>query len=305
VLTDERLRSLVEASDAVTWMRAAVVAAEHGRLTAPPRVSAEMGPGRLVFTAGALAGEWFGYRSYDTFGVEPGQQVVVLHDARTGLVEAIAVGNALGRMRTGALGGLAADLLARPDARRLGVVGSGQQAWSQVWAISAVRPIGEVTIFSPTTAHAAAFAGRVRQELGVHCDPATSAEAAVRGQDVVVLATSSQVPVVDASWVGAGTHVTTVGPKQRGASEFGLDLLGAADVVVTDSLVQLYAYDPPGLVADSNHAERVQSLGAVAAGEVPGRQHPRQVTLYLSVGLAGTEVHLLAGAASRATAPLD
>jgi ornithine cyclodeaminase len=302
VITDERLASLVGASDAVTWMRDAVVAAEWGRLTAPPRVGAELGDGRLVFTAGAIAHDWFGYRSYDTFDVEPGEQIVVVHDANTGRVRAIAVGNALGRLRTGALGGVAVDLLSRPGARSIGVVGSGQQAWSQLWAICAVRPVEQVTVYSPTTAHSEAFAACVRDELGVRCSPASTAEAAVRGQDVVVLATNSPTSVIDAGWLAAGTHVTTLGPKQQGAAEFGLDLFDAADVVVTDSPAQLHAYDPPSLVVASRRAEGVRSLGAVASAAAPGRRGPDQITVYLSVGLAGTEVHLLACAASRATA---
>jgi ornithine cyclodeaminase len=72
-----------------------------------------------------------------------------------------------------------------------------------------------------------------------------------------------------------------------------MDLVEAANVVVTDSLPQLHAYNPPSMVATSQHAERVLSLGAVAASTSPGRQHDSELTLYLSVGLAGTEVYLL------------
>ncbi len=76
-------------------------------MAAPPRVFAHLGAGRLVFTAGARTGKWFGYRSYDTFGLVLGEQVVVLHNADDGRVAAIAVGNELGPRRTGATGGVA------------------------------------------------------------------------------------------------------------------------------------------------------------------------------------------------------
>ena len=293
VLTEDHLWASVQAADAVEWMREAVVAAEEGRLYAPARAYTELGEGRLVFTAGAMSGEWFGYRSYDTFGVNVGEQVVVLHSAHTGKVRAIAVGNALGQMRTGALGGLAADVLAREDARTVGVIGSGNQAWAQIWAITGVRQIDRVSVYSPTTAHATAFARRVREEFGVNCERVGSAEAASRSHDMVVLATTSHSPVIDPSWLAPDTHVTTVGPKQQGASEFGLDLVETAKVVVTDSLAQLRAYNPPSLVAASRHAERVMSLGAVASTLSAGQQDASGITLYLSVGLAGTEVHLL------------
>ncbi len=302
MLTDDGLRASVDGTRAVEWMREAVLAVEEGRLHAPARASTELGEGRLVFTTGALSGEWFGYRSYDTFDVDGGEQVVVVQSAHTGRVEAIAVGNALGQIRTGALGGLAADVLARPDASTVGVIGSGSQAWSQIWAISAVRDIRQVSVYSPTSAHAEVFARRVRDELGVAGESVETAEAAARDHDIVVLATTSRTPVIDPAWLAPGTHVTTVGPKQQGASEFGLDLVEAAQVVVTDSLAQLHAYHPPSMVATSSHADRFVSLGAVAANTTPGRQHD-ELTLYLSVGLAGTEVHLLRRAVEHAGQP--
>jgi alanine dehydrogenase len=270
-----------------------VVGVEGGRLKAPPRASTDLGDGRLVFTTGALDGEWFGYRSYDTFEVEADEQVVVVQSARTGRVRGIAVGSALGQMRTGALGGLAVDLLARPDAATLGLVGAGAQAWRQVWAIASVRAIEAVTVYARTPDHASAFAARVRHELGLHAESAPSAQAALADRHVVVLATNSRTSVINPTWLAPGTHVTTVGPKQRGAAEFGLELVESADVIATDSLAQLHGYDPPSLVAISQHAGQVRSLGAIATGNATGRRHDDDVTLFLSVGLAGTEVHLL------------
>lgn len=305
LLTDDHLQASLSAADAVEWMREAVLAVEGGRLHAPARSNTDLGDGRLVFTTGAMPGEWFGYRSYDTFDVDPGEQVTVLHSARTGRVQAIAIGNALGRLRTGALGGLAVDVLARADAGSLGVIGSGHQAWTQVWAIAAVRPIERVRVFSRTPAHAERFATRVRRELGIDCETVGSAEAATREQDVVLVATSSRSPVIDAEWLSAGTHVTTLGPKQREASEFGLDLVEAASVVVTDSLAQLHSYDPPSIVTTSRHAERVKSLGAVVAQPSTGRRDDSEITLYLSVGLAGTEVHLLRRVTEQGTTDRD
>ncbi len=298
MLTDDRLHASVAPAHAVAWMREAVVAAEEGRLQAPARVHVEIGEGRLVFTAGALSGEWFGYRSYDTLDVDPGEQVVVLQSARSGQVTAIAIGNSLGQMRTGALGGLAVDVLAREDANTVGIIGSGRQAWTQIWAISAVRKLDRVSVFSRTANHAVAFAKRVRDELAAECEAVDSAAAAARDHGIVVLATNSRTPIIDPTWLAPGTHVTTVGPKQIGASEFGLDLVEAANVAVTDSLAQLHAYRPPNIVASSRHAEQVLSLGAVVASPSSGRRDDSQITLYLSVGLAGTDAYFLSRAAS-------
>ncbi|MFE9657728.1 ornithine cyclodeaminase family protein [Micromonospora sp. NPDC006431] len=304
LFSDEDVAAAVDAPLTVAAMRDALLAAYEGRLIAPPRASAPLGGGRMVLTAGHLTGEWYGFRSYDTFGHAESGQLVVLHDARTGAVRAIAVGDELGSRRTGGLGGVAVAALARPDAATIGVIGSGRQAWTQVWATAAVRPLREVTVHSRSAARREAFAARVRAELGVPAHAVASAAEAVRDRDVVVLATTSTTPVLDARDLAPGTHVNTVGFKQVNRHEFGTDLLDAADLLITDSPAQAAAYVPPMLTAVEPYAGRLRDLGAVLAGAVPGRTGADQISVFCSTGLAGTEVFLLdrlarVGAAAR------
>jgi alanine dehydrogenase len=144
----------------------------------------------------------------------------------------------------------------------------------------------------------------------------TAAEA-VRERDVVILATTSPVPVLDAADLAPGTHVNAVGFKQRGRAEFGPDLPAAAALIATDSPAQADAYDPPMVVP----AARMRHLGAIVAGDLPGRldlpgldlpgrlDRPGrlgrdEITLFCSVGLAGTEVFLLDRIATTTTAPV-
>jgi ornithine cyclodeaminase/alanine dehydrogenase-like protein (mu-crystallin family) len=294
VLTDDDIRDRLTAADAVRWTREAVLAAHTGRLHTPPRVHAELGDGNLVFTTGALTGEWYGYRSYDTFDTDPGSQLVVVHDWRTGAVRGVAVGNELGPRRVGAIGAVAVDVLANPDATTLGLIGAGVQAWAQLWAIATVRPLASVAVFSRDPVRRKAFATRVSADLGLNTVAVDSAREAVEGRDLVVLATSSPVPVIEADWIAPGAYVTTLGPKQRGRAEFGPDLVARADVAVTDSVAQTSAYDPPFILAGTPQQERLTSLGAVLAGDAPGRTTPDQTAIFCSVGLAGTEAYLLA-----------
>ncbi len=294
VIDDEWLRARLDATAAVSAMRRAMADAERGALVAPPRVVADLGPGQLVFTAGARPGDWFGYRSYDTYNAGSGTQVAILHDWRTGSVQAVAIGNELGPRRTGAIGGAAVGVLARSDASEVAMIGAGTQAWAQLWAINAVRPVGHVQVWSRSPAHRERFTRRASEELGVTAAPARSAEHAVRGADIVVLATTSPVPVIDPAWVTDGTHITSLGPKQHGRSEFGPDLAERADVIATDSLGQARAYKPPFCLAGTRHMDRMVSVGAVIQHASPGRTAAGQVTLFCSVGLAGTEVYLLA-----------
>ncbi|HEY5988927.1 MAG TPA: hypothetical protein VIV12_21480 [Streptosporangiaceae bacterium] len=300
VLDDDALRARLGAGTAVAAIRQAVIDAERGTMVAPPRVFADLGTGRLVFTAGARTGRWFGYRSYDTFDSAPGEQVVVLHNADDGLVAAIAIGNELGPRRTGATGGVAVDALARPGPARAAMIGTGTQAWTQLWAIDAVRDLEHALVWSRDPGHRADFVRRARNDLGVNAREAASAEQAVRESDLVVLATNSGTPVIRAEWVRPGSHVTTLGPKQQGRAEFGLALADRADVLAADSVDQARAYRPPFVLDGTRHMSRLVSLGSVIEGASAGRTGPDQVTLYCSVGLAGTEVHLLAALANSA-----
>lgn len=294
VLTDEDIRSRLLAEQAVGWMREAVRAAHDGRLRTPPRVSTDLGEGRLVFTTGALEGEWYGYRSYDSFDGDPGEQVVVVHDRHTGAVRGVALGNELGPRRVGAIGAVAVDALADPGADTIGLIGTGTQAFTQLWAISAVRRLSDVRVFSRDPDRRMSFASRVSEELGLPVTAVGSARAAVEGAGIVVLATNSPAPVIDAEWIADGAFVTTLGPKQVGRAEFGPELADRAGLVVTDSVAQTAAYDPPFVLMGTPQYERLTSLGAVLAGDRPGRTSPDQTVLFCSVGLAGTETFLLA-----------
>ncbi len=283
------MRARLDPATAVGAVREALLAAHSGLLYAPPRVAVDLGGGNLVFTAGRLepAGV-FGFRAYDTLvGAE---QLVAVWGRDDGRLRALVCGDELGARRTGAIGAVAVDAAARPGAIRLGLVGAGTQAWTQLWAVRAVRPVTTVTVAARRPERAAAFAERAAAKLGVAVRPVTDARDAVSEQDVVIVATNSATPVLEAEWIAPGAHVTTVGPKAVSRHEVPAALAERADVILTDSPAQLAAYPEPHLFA----GEPVVSLGAILAGEVAGRTDPEQITVFCSVGLAGTEVALAA-----------
>jgi ornithine cyclodeaminase/alanine dehydrogenase-like protein (mu-crystallin family)/GrpB-like predicted nucleotidyltransferase (UPF0157 family) len=292
LLTDADIMRHLTASDAVGWMAEAVDAHHRGDLTAPPRVHAELGEGRIVFTAGRLRGTWFGYRSYDTFPGGPGAQIVAIHNEADGAARAVAVGKELGPRRVGAIGGVAAEALAPAGTVTVAVLGAGVQAATQVWGLAAVRTIGELRVCSRDAARRAEFAARMAVHVAGAVRTVPDPRAAVEGADVVIVATSSAVPVLRGSWLAPGSYVTTVGPKQRDRAEFGLDLPSVADLLVADSTAQVDAYDPPHVLVGTPHRDRLVSLGAVRAGDVSLPPAP-SIRAFFSVGLAGTEAFLL------------
>jgi ornithine cyclodeaminase/alanine dehydrogenase-like protein (mu-crystallin family) len=178
ILHDDDLLDRLGAGDAVRWSGEAVDAHHRGELVAPPRAHADSCDAGLAFTAGRLRGSCFGYRSYDTFPSEPGFQSVV-HDEASGRVRAVAIGNELGPRRTGATGAVAADALAPSHAGVVAIIGSGTQAYTQLWALAAVRDLREVRVFS---SRRAAFAERVAPLVEGSCRPAPHARAAIEGR---------------------------------------------------------------------------------------------------------------------------
>lgn len=293
VLDDAAINELVTPALAADAMREAVIAAWRGELLAPPRAGVPLDGARLAFTCGARPGDWFGYRSYRAPGSGGEDQVVVLQDETTGRVRALAVGQALGPRRVAGIGAVALDAMGPTAPERIALLGTGGQAWHQLWGLPERFREVPIAVHSRTPDHRDEFADRARRELGLDIRPVASASAAAADADVVILATSSSTPVLAARDIRPGAYVTTLGPKQTGRSEFEPSLAADAALVVTDSPDQVAAYDPPNVLVGSGVDERLTHLGAVLTGEV---EVPLGTRMFFSVGLAGTEAWLLEAA---------
>ena len=220
--------------------------------------------------------------------------VVAWFDAATGEPLAILDGPALTAMRTGAASGVSTRLLARPDSRVLALFGVGAQAVWQVRAVMAAREINEVRVFARTGARRDAFASALANELGpgVRVVAAQTAEAAVRGADVICCATTSFEPIFAADWVAPGTHISAVGSFQKGMIELPPEIYAAASLVAVDSREaaleeagDLLAAIDAGLLA----ADAFVEIGTIHAGWAATRD-PSAVTVFKSVGLAIQDV---------------
>ncbi len=303
LLTDDELDVRLPMAAAIRGVERALREHAGGTLIAPPRFSVPGGRGSLVFTVGGTAGaqKVLGFRVYDTFGGDsPGRrQIVAVYDGTDGALRGIVVGNRLGPLRTGAIGGVAIDRLARKDARGLAILGTGTQARTQLEAAMCVRPFDAIRVFSPNPGHRETFAREMAKRIGERVEFVLSARDAVDGADVVVCATTSTSPVFRADWLARGAHVTTLGGAFRGASEIDPAIVERSTVIVTDSRAQLEGYTEPSLVVGTPHAARLVELGGLVAGREVGRGSEDDLTLFVSVGLAGTEV-VLADEAFRA-----
>jgi ornithine cyclodeaminase/alanine dehydrogenase-like protein (mu-crystallin family) len=211
-------------------------------------------------------------------GLDAHQGTVTLFDGGTGQPVAILDASALTEIRTAAVSAVATAALARPGAQVLAVLGAGVQGRAHVEALRGVAP--EVRVFAPTRAHAEA--------LGVTV--CSSAEQAVRGADIVVLATSSREPVLRFEWLSPGAHVNAVGASTPDGRELDTATVAGAALFV-DSRESLRAEAGEwiealrtGAVAGEDHVRA--TLGEVLAGQAPGRRDAQEVTVFRSLGLA-------------------
>jgi ornithine cyclodeaminase len=209
--------------------------------------------------------------------------LLVLHELSTGVVMAVMDSTHLTAVRTAAASVLAADVLARPDAGDVALIGAGAQAALHVPLLSTVRPIRRVRVHDTVPGRAAAFC-RDHAASGLPLEAVPSLADAVQGADWIVTATWATAPFLFPPMVAPGAHVTSLGPDQPGKCELSADLLRHARFFCDDRALCLGmgAAAGAGLGADAIHGE----LGEVIAGTVPGRLSTQDITVFGSVGLA-------------------
>ncbi len=231
-----------------------------------------------------------GFYRNPALGLPVGNGLVLLFEAETGRLRCVLFDNGyITEMRTGAAGAVAAKYLARRDAGRVGLVGSGSQARFQLRALLEVRDVREVRVWSLHPDHAAEYAAEMAAALpNVRFEAVPACRDAVRGADIVITATPSRVPLVSAEWVSPGAHITAMGSDGPGKQELDVGVLRLADKIVCDSREQCARLGEVqhGLAARVLTRRRVSAeLGEIILGRKPGRQNDRQITVADLTGL--------------------
>jgi ornithine cyclodeaminase/alanine dehydrogenase-like protein (mu-crystallin family) len=223
-------------------------------------------------------------------GLDTHQGTVTLFDGETGVPTAILDAAAVTMVRTAAVTAVATQLLARPDARVLAILGAGVQGRAHIEALAGTCSFDEIRVYSPHPDHARSAAEWGATRVRVPVAVAGGAEEAVRGADVVVTATSSREPVLSREWLAAGTHVNAVGASQPSARELDVATV-AASAIFCDSRESVLAEAgefrlaiEQGAIAGEEHIRA--ELGEVLAGMHPGRSDASELTLFRSLGIA-------------------
>lgn len=271
-----------------------------------PRARTRLPQTVLHMLQGALPAQGvIGYKAYTT-NRSGNRFLVHLFDSSSGELLAIIEADYLGMIRTGAASAVAAKWLARPESKVAGVFGSGWQAEGHVRAICATFPLQQVKVFGRNPEKLAVFCARLQTQTGVEIVPALSPEATVRGSDLLGTVTTATLPLFDAEWLEAGTHINAAGSNALIRQELSEASIRRCAVVCVDSVATALAEAGdllPLLEKGRLHARQLVELGDVMIGRRAGRQTVSEITLFESQGMAiqdlALAVRLLAAARER------
>jgi alanine dehydrogenase len=307
LLTEADVRSLIAYPELVTAMQSAVVRFSAREVNQPLRTVLTVGPDKAFFgVMPASIGETgvLGAKIVTFFtrnaerGLPTHLATVLLFDHDTGALLAILDGRFITEARTAAVSALSARLLVhQPGPVRVAILGSGVQARSHFEAMVATIAVKEVRVWSPTRANLERAVADMTAALGVDdgldVHAVTTAEQAVQGAQVVVLATSATEPVVDDRWIAEGTHVISVGACRPDQREMDPALVARSRLFVDSREGALT--ESGDVVLGIREGRFDQShiageLGEVVSGRSDGRTAADQVTIFKSLGMAVEDV---------------
>ena len=294
----ERAMSMREAIDA---MRDVLVALDEGKAVQPLRSSFEI-PGTrdrcYLMPANAGSPTTLGVKVLTAVHGNAGSsfdvhQGAVLLFGEHGELLALIDATSITAMRTAAVSAVATDALARRDATRLAILGSGAQAHSHLAAMVCVRPLSHVSVWSRSRVHADEFVHVAREQHGVAVDVADTAKSAVRDADIICTTTAASTPVLEAGDVRKGAHINAVGSGSPVKRELSGALVRDVRVYV-DRLESAMEEAGDILLAIADGAitaeHIVGEIGAVLSGNIDARRTADEITLFKSVGLGAEDV---------------
>src|SRR5579863_913124 len=240
LLNEAEVRELVAPAELIDAMERALAAFSSGQVNQPVRTAIQVGPQRAFFgimPAHLFAPAALGAKLVTVFegnasrGMTTHLATILLLDPETGALQAVMDGRYITAVRTAAVSAVAVRHLARQDAVLLAILGSGVQARSHAEILPRVRRFREIRAWSPTAKHLERFESEAAS-LGTRVRATASAEEAVRGADVIVLATGSSTPVIGDGWAGTGSLVISVGACRPDMREIAPALAGQARLIV-------------------------------------------------------------------------
>ena len=295
IIDREEVSAKLTYEKCVPIVRQAMIAFSRGETRQLLRSMIPLGGGRIFGIMPGAMGEHkvFGAKLISVFpenfskGIQSHQGVVVLFDAESGAPVCVVHAGEITAIRTAAASAVATDALARKDARRMALLGYGEQAQTHARAIGKVRAIETITVWGRSPERARAFAEKMQPEVGVPITPTSSVQEAVAEADIICTVTAAKEPILEGEWVRPGTHVNVVGSGFAGPAEVDNELVARSRFIadsregVLQQGAEFLRAKAAGLVGDDHIAAEI---GEVLAGKVQGRRSDEEITVYKSLG---------------------
>lgn len=291
ILSAADVRAALPMSKAIAAMRHAYGQLSAGKAIAPPRQHINSDKGiTLIMPAYLPENSEFGIKVVSVYDENPDINLpritaaVLVLDPVTGLPKAFMDGTSITAIRTGAGGGVAADLLARHNAKKVGLFGAGVQARTQLQAVMNVRDITCVNLISRTQSSAQQLASEIATwDDAPEVNLTSTPHEVVMDADIVICATTSASPLFDGNDLKAGTHITAVGTFVPEKREVDTTTIRRANRIVVDSR-EACSEEAGDLIIPNTEADA--EIGEIVNGNKPGRQADDEITFFKSVGVA-------------------
>jgi ornithine cyclodeaminase/alanine dehydrogenase len=302
ILSRAQVRDLLDMRDAIDSVEKGLIEFSAGQAVMPVRVTTQvpahsgivLGMPAFLGATNALGTKIVTvYKNNPSKGLPTILAVVVVNDPETGKVEAIMDGGYLTAVRTAAASAVGTKYLARPESRVVGILGTGVQGESHLWAMTEVAKVERVVIYNRSREKAEQFQRSMGDRFKLPIEIVSSEEEVCRASDILVLATTAAEPIVRKEWIKPGAHINAVGSHSPAARELDGDTVAAARIVVDsrdanmaecgDLLIPM----KEGRFGPEHFADEI---GEVAAGKKPGRGSADEITIYKSVGIAVEDV---------------
>jgi ornithine cyclodeaminase/alanine dehydrogenase-like protein (mu-crystallin family) len=304
-ISEAQVTSLLPLGDAIAALERGLLLEARGEAQNMVKTHATWGGANTLHALGATfpAAGFVGTKTWahTERGATP---LLTLFDSHDGSLKAIIEAFALGQLRTGGISAVATRWLAAPDADELAIIGTGKQAFMQVAAVAAVRPLQRVRVFSPTPERRTRFAARLESEFAFAVVAAGSVAEAVRGAPIVTMVTRATEAFLFADMVRSGTHLNAVGAITPNRTEFAQDIFPRCALVVADSVPSVQKLSNEFMQrygSDAGAWTEVQPLCRVVAGE-QARPPSADLTLFKAMGMGIADLALGIEAYTRAVA---
>lgn len=214
--------------------------------------------------------------------------LIQLFDPKSGFPLSVMDGTWITNMRTGAAAGVGTKYLARKDAKTLGIIGAGKQAFTQIMALKEVMDIEQAHVFCRTCSSRENFANMARKRFDIDINAVSTAEEAVKNMDVVVTVTPANKPVLKTEWITEGTHINAMGADAPGKQELEVGILQKARIFIDcweqarhSGEINVPVHE--GIITRKSISSKI---GDVIIGKTNGRISDEDITVFDSTGLA-------------------